>query len=330
MTKRFVIFCLVLLGLSGPAAAESYVLSTGGPPNHPWGYGARLWADLVAERTEGRIVFNVVPGLLQAGPGGTEEFSGLAGGTIDAAVGSSLVWSADLPSMALFSLPCLIDGPDDLEGLVTGTVGMKLFEDVRARGVEPLAWGDAGAWAIAARTGPLTRSSQLAGLTLRAPAEPPVREALMVLGVDPIPADLRLALTQARLGMIDGIMARLADLASAARPPEAYDTWTVWPCLAEPLVFAVNRQLWLSWPLADRFAVAQAALEAAVAQARRARDLVRSDAPWLEPAGIRLVRFTPERAATLSLELSHIRERWAQPVGTELVLEAQQILMAPH
>lgn len=330
MTQRFVIALLVLVALAGTAAAETYLMSTGGPPNHPWGYGARLWADLVAERTQGRIVFTVVPDLPAAGEEGVLEFDALARGEIDAAVGSSLAWSGAVPSLALFGLPCLVDGPDDLETLVTGSVGAALFEDVRARGVEPLAWGDAGAWAVAARTGALTRSGQFAGLTLRVPPYPPVREAMMVLGVDPIPVDLRLAGTQARLGMIDGIMARLADLSAGARPPEGFDTWTVWPCVAEPLVFAVNRSLWLSWPLQDRIAVAQAALEAAVAQARRARALVRTDAPWLGEAGIRLVRFGPDRAGTLSLELSHIRARWGALVGPDLVLQAEQALAAPR
>ncbi len=330
VTSRFVIIWALLLALTAPAAAETYLLSTGGPPNHPWGFGARFWAERVAQRTQGRIVFNVVPDLPQAGIEGIDELDALASGTIDAAVGSSLAWSGAVPSLALFGLPCLIDGPGDLEAVITSPLGSSLFEDVRAQGVEPLAWGDAGAWAIAARTGPLTRSRDLAGLTLRAPAYPPVREALMVLGVDPIAADLRLALTQTRLGMIDGIMARLADLAAASRPPEGYDTWTVWPCVAEPLIFAVNRELWLSWPLEDRIAVAQAALEAAVAQARRARGLVRPDAPWLQAAGIRLVRFTPDEAATLSLELSHIRARWGLAVGPDTVLEAEQILLTPR
>jgi len=320
--------CLLAVALS--VRAETYVLSSGGPPNRPWGYGARLWADMVAERTQGRIVFNVVPDLALVGRDGVGEFVALASGRIDAALGSSLAWSGDVPSLALFALPCLIDGPGDLEALVTSPLGATLFEDVRAHGVEPLAWGDAGAWAIAGRTGALTRSRDLAGLTLRVPAYPPLREAMMVLGVDPIAADLRLALTQARLGMIDGIMARLADLATASRPPEGYDTWTVWPCVAEPLVFAVNRELWLSWPLADRMAVAQGAIEAAIAQARSARALVRTDAPWLAPAGITLVRFPGDRAATLSRELSHIRQRWAQTVGTDLVLDAEQILLRPR
>ncbi|MDA1072833.1 MAG: hypothetical protein O2825_15760, partial [Proteobacteria bacterium] len=62
-------------------------------------------------------------------------------------------------------------------------------------------------------------------------------------------------------------------------------------------------------------AVAQAAVEAAIAQARDARALV---------------RFPPDRAAILSQELSHIRARWAQVVGTDLVLDAQQILMTPR
>lgn len=321
-----VCFACALLAL--PAHGETYVLSTGGPPNHPWGYGARLWADLVAERTGGRIVFDVVPYLPEAGPAGTREVDGLATGAIDAAVGSSLAWAAEISPLGLFALPCLIDGPGDLEALVTSPVGERLFEAVRARGVEPLAWGDAGAWAVAARTGPLVTSAALAGLTLRAPDLPPVREALMVLGVDPVASDLAMAETQARLGMIDGMLARLADLASSARPPAGYDTWTVWPCIAEPLVFAVSDRVWSGWPLADRVVVAQAAIEAGIAQARLARSLVRRDAPWLAAAGLRLVRLTADDTGTLSLELSHIRARWAEAVGRELVLQAEQVLVS--
>ena len=104
-----------LMTLAVPAGAETYRLSTGGPPNHPWGYGARVWADRVAERTGGRIVFDVVPGLGQAGVDGMDAFAALSGGSIDAAVGSSLAWSGQVPSLALFALPCLIDGPDDLD-----------------------------------------------------------------------------------------------------------------------------------------------------------------------------------------------------------------------
>ena len=54
------------LGLSMPASAQQYKdeykLSTVLGEAFPWGWGAKRWADLVAEKTEGRIKIKVYPG----------------------------------------------------------------------------------------------------------------------------------------------------------------------------------------------------------------------------------------------------------------------------
>ncbi|MGY8994990.1 MAG: TRAP transporter substrate-binding protein, partial [Alphaproteobacteria bacterium] len=145
----WVVAVLLALAIGNVAQAETYLLSTGAPINHPWGFGARLWADLVAERSEGRIVFDVVPNAVAAGEGGVLEFSALSRGVIDLAVGSSLVWSRDVPALGLFALPCLITNEQELEQIVTSTIGERLFLDIRTFNIVPLAWGDAGAYVIA-------------------------------------------------------------------------------------------------------------------------------------------------------------------------------------
>jgi TRAP-type C4-dicarboxylate transport system substrate-binding protein len=331
MSRRvtFQMIAVLFALATGPLAhAETYLLSTGAPINHPWGFGARLWADLVAERTDGRIVFDVVPDAVAAGEGGELEFSALSRGVIDLAVGSSLIWSRDVPSLGLFALPCLVTNEQELEEIVTSTIGERLFIDIRGFNVVPLAWGDAGAYVIASRSGPLDHGEDLAGISLRVPEIGPVRQAFTMLGVDAIAASPRQALLQMRLGMIDGSVGRLADMNAEPDLPEAYDTWTRWPCVAEPLIFAVNRDLWAQWSTEDRVIVGQAALEAAIAQAEAARILARNQGAVLEWDDVVFVDVTRSHAMKLAQELEPVFYEWSGDVGTDLVRDAQAVLDA--
>ena len=56
-----------------------------GPPS-PWGKGGEIWADLVRERTQGRINIKLYPGVSLIQGDQTREFSALRQGVIDMAV----------------------------------------------------------------------------------------------------------------------------------------------------------------------------------------------------------------------------------------------------
>jgi len=261
-------------------------MSTGAPPTHPWGYGARLWADLVAEASGGDIVFDVVPHAAEAGDGGVLEFQALQEGRIDAAVGSSLVWADDIPVLGLFAVPCLAPNASSLQAVVESPIGRDMFAALQDNGLVPLAWGDAGAYVIASRAGELRRAPQFQELSLRVPPLAPLRQSLRELGVDTLDITFRQARLQMGLGSIDGTVARMADLNSEAALPPAYDTWTRWPCIAEPLIFAVSAVTWASWSQVERAVVEHAALEAAAAQMAAARAITVGEAGLLEGDGL--------------------------------------------
>ena len=58
-----------------------------GPPT-PWGQAGKIWADLVKERTQGRINIKLYPGVSLIQGDQTREFSALRQGVIDMAVGN--------------------------------------------------------------------------------------------------------------------------------------------------------------------------------------------------------------------------------------------------
>ena len=110
-------------------------------PTGPWGEAAVKFADLLKERTQGRIsVVNYFDGRLFAGKQ-TNEFKLLDQGVADFAMGSTINWSPQVKELNLFSLPFLFPSYKALDAVEDGEPGQRLWKLIEAKGVIPLAWG---------------------------------------------------------------------------------------------------------------------------------------------------------------------------------------------
>ena len=109
-------------------------MSTGGAaPAFPWGKGGEIWADLVRERTQGRINIKLYPGASLVQGDQTREFTAIRQGVIDMAIGSTINWSPQVKELNLFSLPFLMPDYKAIDALTQGEVGKRLFAHRRAR-----------------------------------------------------------------------------------------------------------------------------------------------------------------------------------------------------
>ncbi len=134
--------------LPGAARAADYKaeykLSTVLGKPFPWGVGGDRWAELVKEKTNGRITVKMYPGTSLVNGDQTKEFTALRQGTIDMAVGSTINWSPQVKELNLFSLPFLMPDHKALDSLTQGPVGTQLFDLLATKDVVPLAWGENG------------------------------------------------------------------------------------------------------------------------------------------------------------------------------------------
>jgi len=134
--------------LTPAAQAQSYraeyKLSTVLPASYPWGRAGERWAELVKERTQGRINIKMYPGTSLVGGDQTKEFSAIRQGVIDLAIGSTINWSPQVRQLNLFSLPFLMPDYRAIDALTKGDVGKQIFGILDKSGVVPLAWGTIG------------------------------------------------------------------------------------------------------------------------------------------------------------------------------------------
>ena len=154
-TRRHWLNALCLgLGLMGLTAQAQQALPAGYKAEYrmstvvgtafPWGKGGEIWANLVRERTQGRINIKMYPGVSLINGDQTREFTAIRQGVIDLAIGSSINWSPQVKELNLFSLPFLIKDYASLDALTGGEVGKDIFAILDKSGVVPLAWGENG------------------------------------------------------------------------------------------------------------------------------------------------------------------------------------------
>src|SRR5690348_4514749 len=143
----------LLAGLAVAAAAlpalaadykPEYKLSTVVPAPFPWGIGGERWAELVKEKTAGRINVKMYPGASLVGGDQTKEFTALRQGAIDLAIGSTINWSPQVKELNLFSMPFLMPDYKAIDALTQGEVGKDIFKILSTKDVVPLAWGENG------------------------------------------------------------------------------------------------------------------------------------------------------------------------------------------
>jgi TRAP-type transport system periplasmic protein len=107
---------------------DEYTVSTVVPAPFPWGLAAERWAELVAERTDGRINMQIYPGAQLVQGEQTREFTAMRSGVIDMAVGSTINWSPQITELNIFSMPFLMPDYAALDALTQGPVGERIFE----------------------------------------------------------------------------------------------------------------------------------------------------------------------------------------------------------
>src|SRR3989337_3310579 len=167
----FILVAAMVVWAGAPAAAQQYKpefknsLVVG--PAGPWGEAPIKFADLLKERTQGRInVKNYFAGQLFAGKQ-TNEFLLLNQGVADFALGSTINWSPQVKELNLFALAFLFPGYKALDAVQAGEPGKKLFKLIEEKGVIPLAWGENGFRQVTNPKRPIKSTADLDGLKIR-------------------------------------------------------------------------------------------------------------------------------------------------------------------
>ncbi len=323
---------LLLASAAVPAAAQykpEFKNSLVVGPSGPWGEAAAKFADLLKERTQGRInVKNYFAGQLFAGKQ-TNEFLLLNQGVADFALGSTINWSPQVKELNLFAMPFMYPSYKALDAVERGEPGQRVWKLIEAKGVVPLAWGENGFREITNSKRPVRKPEDMEGLKVRVVGSPIFIDTFRALGANPVNMNWGEAQTAFQQGTVDG---QENPVVSVIMP---YKLWTVhknitfWRYAIDPLILAVSKITWDSITPGDRDIVRKTAVEVMAWQKQGARAGLEGSMEAIETLkknGMEVVTLSPAELAAFRAKTKPVYDKWAGEIGVDLVKTAEKIV----
>jgi len=321
------------IGASAQSAYKAeYKMSLVVPPSFPWGKGGEIWADMVKQRTQGRINIKLYPGVSLVQGDQTREFTAIRQGVIDMAIGSTINWSPQVKELNLFSLPFLMPDYKAIDTLTQGDVGKQIFAIIDKAGVVPLAWGENGYRELTNSKRPVHSPDDLKGLKIRVVGSPLFLDTFTALGANPTQMSWADAQPAFASGAVDGQENPMSIFTAAKLHTVGQKNLTMWGYVADPLIFVVNKEVWASWTEADRAIVRQAAIDAGKEEQAIARKgLDEAGQPLLKEIaalGVNIVQLTPQEREAFVKATRPVYDKWKNQIGADLVTAAEKAIAA--
>jgi len=339
MTTRRNFLTLAAGAIAAPALARAqaykaeYKLSVVGNRPIPLSEGAFRWADLIKERTQGRINVVVYPGSSLVGGDQTRELVAMRQGVIDFLVSSTINLSPQIREMNVFSLPFLMPDTRAFDALINGEVGQDLAGLLAARDSVVLSWGENGFRELSNSKRVVRAPADLRGLKIRYAAGPIFKDIFEALGANPVQmsfADLQPALST---GAVDGQENPINLYLAFRMETLAQRHLTVWNYVADAGIFHLSKAIWESFTPADRDIVKACAEQAAreqIAASRRGLGAGgdRSSFDELARRQVQVVELTADEKRAFAQATRPVFDRWAPQVGAALVQKAERAIAA--
>ncbi|MCF6092984.1 TRAP transporter substrate-binding protein [Microaerobacter geothermalis] len=170
--------------------------------NTPKGIAAQRFAQLVNEKSEGRIEVQVFPnGLLYRDD---EELNALLRGDVQIIAPATSKLTDLFPEWLILDLPYLFKDENDVARAFEGPLGNKLFSTLENKGVKGLALWDNGFKQMTSNSGPLIHPDDFFGQRFRVMPSLLIESQFRKLGVTPVPTPFNDVFKNLETGKLDG------------------------------------------------------------------------------------------------------------------------------
>jgi tripartite ATP-independent transporter DctP family solute receptor len=240
---------------------KEYKMQLNVGPKFYWGMGAQKFADLVKEKTNGKM--NVKPYWSSQLLKGAQLKSAqlVANGVIECALESTINISPVITECNVFSLPFFINTYENLDKMENGQTGKAIFAAMEKKGLVGLAWAENGFRQVTNSKVAIKRPEDVKGLKLRVVGSPIFIDIYRQLGADPVNMNWGDAVTAFQQGVVDG-QENPVGVLIPVQIWQYHKYATFWNYLVDPLIFYWNKKEWNSFPKDVKKILKDAAVEA--------------------------------------------------------------------
>ena len=172
------------------------------PASHTYNQAANKFAELVKQRSQGRIEVKVYPDG-QLGKGERELLEAIQQGTLDIYVGSTAPLSGFSPSMGILDIPFLFRDYAHADKVLDGPIGLSLLKELEKANLKGLAFWDNG-FKIMSANKPLKAVEDSKGLKMRIQSSKVLEAEMKALGTNPQVIAFGETYQALQTGVVDG------------------------------------------------------------------------------------------------------------------------------
>ena len=317
-----------------------------------WGQGAQYFADLVKERSGGKINIKVYPNSQLTTGKQTNAFMLLRNGTIDFANQSTINYSPQIPELNLFALPFFFANEPNrykaLDAVTGGKAGKMVAAALEGKGGKFICFGENGFRELTNSKKEIRTPSDIKGLKMRVVGSPLFIDVFKALGANPITMAWSDTMSAIQQGVIDGQENPVLTF-YPLKVTDYHKFVTNWHYVADPTMFVCNPGVWKSFSDADQELITKAAQDAAKFQIALSRAGIdetdggtnaaylksigkQADSEnWngtLTAAGAIVANLTPDEMKAFADATASVINDWRDKIGADLIKTAQEDMAA--
>jgi len=316
------LFCVAALSAAtafgSAASAETLRLSHNTSDTTSWHQGAERFSELLDEATGGEFNVRVFPNAQLAGGDQMKQAEMVGRGALDFVVTSAINVTPIVPEMAVFSLPYLYSGYEDVDATTSGAAGDRMKDIMAEHGIVVLAWGENGFREVTNNVHPIKTPADLEGLKMRV-AGPMYIDVMTALGANPQQMQWAETFSALQQGVVDGQENPVGAVIVPQRVYEVQKYITTWHYSYDPIFLGVSQELWDGWDADMQAKVQTAATDAMTFQVETTREGTAAGLDTLRAEGMEVYEPSAEELQVFREATQAPFDVWAAKVGPELV-----------
>jgi tripartite ATP-independent transporter DctP family solute receptor len=285
---------------------------------HPQGLGAKKFADLVEQKSSGKIKVRVFPGG-QLG-GDLQNVSALQGGTLDLMVLNAGLLVGIVKDFAVLDLPFLFNTAEEADAVVDGPVGTKLFEKLPDKGLVGLGYFELGFRNVTNSKRPIVKAEDFQGIKLRVLQSPLFIDLFNTLGANTVAMPFPEVYTALEQRVIDGQENPVTVIFDTKfQEVQKYLSLTRHIYNAQSVI--MGKKTWDKLSEEERKIVQASLNEAEAYQRQVSREKSLQVLDDLKKAGMQVNEVSPQEIARIREKIKPVVDKYAKEAGEPLMAE---------
>lgn len=313
--------CGLLLAAGAQAQVRDQTLrfATVNPQGHPIVLGMEKFAELVREKSGGKMTVKLFPGSTLGGD--VQVLSAVQGGTIDLTSMNSGILQGQVKEYAIVDFPFLFADPKEADAVMDGPVGKVLADKLPAKGLVHLAYWELGFRNLTNSRRPVAKLEDFQGLKIRVIQSPIYIETFNALGANAVPMPFPEVYTALEQKTIDG-QENPFPVILANKLNEVQKFLSVTRHVYNPQSVLISKKTWDRLNKQEQDIVMAAAREATPYQRGVSREAQDKAVAELKKT-MQVNEVAPAEQARIRAKVKPVVDKFGGEVGSDLVKQLQ-------